>query len=260
MRIVMALMGLLVVAPAQAWGPLGHRISGVIAQQHLTPAAQSAVEQILGTEDLAEASTWADDMRSSPELFWQKTASPFHYVTIPDGKAYGDVGAPAEGDAVTALKQFAATLRDPRASRPDKALALRFTVHLVADLQQPLHAGNGLDHGGNDLKVSWFERSTNLHAVWDSALLDQKGLSFTEYAIWLQRRMTPAQARDWAVVDPMVWVGESAALRNAVYPKEPKLGFNYAFEMQPLAEQRITQAGLRLAAYLNQLFAGGLSR
>ena len=108
--------------------------------------------------------------------------------------------------------------------------------------------------------MGWFERSTNLHAVWDSALLDQKGLSYTEYSRWLQRRMTPAQARDWAVVDPMVWVGESAALRNAVYPKEPKLGFNYAFEMQPLAEQRITQAGLRLAAYLNQLLAGGLSR
>lgn len=260
MRAVVALLGLLVVMPAHAWGPLGHRISGDIAQRHLTPAAQSAVKQILGAEDLAEASTWADDMRSSPEPFWQKTAGPFHYVTIPDGKAYGDVGAPVEGDALTALKQFAATLRDPRASRADKALALRFTVHLVADLQQPLHAGNGLDHGGNDLKVGWFERSTNLHAVWDSALLDQKGLSYTEYSRWLQRRMTAAQARDWAVADPLAWVSESAALRNTVYPKETKLGFNYAFEMQPLAEQRITQAGLRLAAYLNQLLAGGLSR
>ena len=115
MRAVVALLGLLVVMPAHAWGPLGHRISGDIAQRHLTPAAQSAVKQILGAEDLAEASTWADDMRSSPEPFWQKTASPFHYVTIPDGKAYGDVGAPVEGDALTALKQFAATLRDPRA-------------------------------------------------------------------------------------------------------------------------------------------------
>jgi len=260
MRLAFTLALLCCCSPALAWGPLGHRISGAIAQQHLTAGAQSAIGGILGVEDLAEASTWADDMRSSPELFWQKTASPFHYVTVPDGKAYGELAAPAEGDALTALRAFAATIRDPRASRAEKALALRFTVHLVADLHQPLHAGNGLDHGGNDLRVQWFERSTNLHAVWDSALLDQKALSYTEYSGWLMRRMTAAQVRDWAVADPLVWVSESAALRNAVYPKDQKLGFAYAFEMQPLAEQRIAQAGIRLAAYLNQLFAAAGGR
>ena len=87
-------------------------------------------------------------MRSNPEHFWQEVAGPFHYVTIPEGKTYAEVGAPDEGDSVTALAQFRKVLLDPKASREQKQLALRFTVHIIGDLHQPLHAGNGTDRGG----------------------------------------------------------------------------------------------------------------
>ena len=81
---------------ALAWGQIGHRVTGAIAQQHLTPQAQAAISALLPTEDLAEASTYPDEMRSSPDEFWQKKAGPFHYVTIPEGQTYADVGAPEQ--------------------------------------------------------------------------------------------------------------------------------------------------------------------
>ena len=153
--------------PAFAWGKTGHRVVGQIAEAHLSGKARAAVKRILGTETMAEASNWPDFMKSDPAPFWQKTASAWHYVTIPAGKTYADVGAPPEGDAITALARFSATLRDGKASAEDKRMALRFIIHICGDLAQPLHTGNGTDRGGNDLKVTWFGKPTNLHSVWD---------------------------------------------------------------------------------------------
>ena len=124
--------------PALAWGPTGHRAIGELAQPLLDARAKAGVAAILERgESLAQASTWPDFMRSSPDPFWQKTAGPFHYVTVPSGKTYAEVGAPPEGDSVTALQRFSATVRDPKASRADKQLALRFIIHIVGDLHQP---------------------------------------------------------------------------------------------------------------------------
>lgn len=253
MRAVFFFVAVLVAGPAGAWGALGHRITGQIAEHYAAPATLAAVHAILGPEDLAEASTWPDEMRASPDIFWQRTASPWHYVTVPRGKTYREVGAPPEGDAVTALQRFARTLRDPAASREEKALALRFTIHLVGDLHQPLHAGNGIDHGGNDVRVSWFGRETTLHAVWDSSLPDEKGLSYTEYSTWLLRRITPEDVRRWSSTDPQVWIAESVALRETLYPAESRLGYRYVLDFQPAVDRRLMQAGVRLAAYLDEV-------
>ena len=136
-------------------------------------------------------------MRSDPSDFWQKTASPWHYVTVPNGTDYDDSDAPPEGDAMTALARFTETLRDPKASQDDKRLALRFIVHINGDLHQPLHAGNGTDRGGKDFKVTWFGKSTNLHSVWDSGLIEQRALSYSEYAKWLSRSITPLEVVAW---------------------------------------------------------------
>lgn len=253
MRLPLAIALLCCCSPALAWGPLGHRVTGQIAQQHLTPRAAAAVKSILGAEDLPEASTWPDEMRSNPDPYWQKTANPFHYVTVPPGKRYDQIGAPPEGDSVTALQQFAATLRDRSATREQRQLALRFAVHIIGDLQQPLHAGNGTDKGGNDLRVRWFSKDTNLHAVWDSDLPLEKALSYTEYATWLMRRLQPADIKAWSSPDPQVWIAESAELRDRIYPTENRLGFDYIYQNAPVVDRRLTQGGLRIAAWLNDV-------
>lgn len=110
--------------PAFAWGQHGHRIIGEIAQDKISGKTAAEIGLILGTEDLPEASTWADEERSNSATFWQKQAGPYHYVTVPRGKTYSEVAAPPEGDAITALRKFSEPLcktrcrLDHRAGRP----------------------------------------------------------------------------------------------------------------------------------------------
>src|SRR3546814_3893866 len=85
---LLRVLPLLAAAPAQAWGPVGHRVTGAIADRNLSGVARAQVRLLLGTEDLAEASTWPDDMRSDPAEYWRRTASPWHYVTVREGDRY----------------------------------------------------------------------------------------------------------------------------------------------------------------------------
>jgi hypothetical protein len=226
------------------------------------------VREILGgAESLDEAATWPDEMRSAPGDFWQKTATPWHYVTL-NGITYDH--APPEGDALQALDHFRSVLRDPTASLADKQQALRFVVHLVGDLHQPLHVGKCCDKGGNDVKVSWFGKPTNLHAVWDSSLVDEEQLSFTELAAKLGRHVSNQNVLDWWDLNPRDWIRESAEIRDTLYPSVskpakgkkrgrrravPELSYAYVYKFTPVMERRLSQAGVRLAAYLNDIFA-----
>jgi hypothetical protein len=222
--------------------------------------ARAHVKELLGVESLDEAATWPDDMRSAPGQFWQKTATPWHYVTL-NGIVYDH--APPEGDALDALNRYRATLQDPNANIADKQLALRFIVHLVGDLHQPLHVGKCCDKGGNEVKVKWFGRDLNLHSVWDSALVEEEQLSFTELAAKLQRHTSNADVLAWWDINPRDWISESAQLRETVYPERnrkdpkapPELSYGYVYKYTPLMEQRLKQAGVRLAAYLNDIYS-----
>lgn len=241
--------------PAFAWGKIGHRVTGAIADRYLSDEARAAIAEILGPEGLAEGSTWADFMRASPEDFWQLESSPYHYVTIPVGQTYADAGAPPQGDAITAIHQFTRTLKDPAASREEKALALRFIVHIIGDLHQPLHAGNGTDRGGNDFAVTYFGRESNLHRVWDSGMIDDEQLSYSEMTEWLAQKITPEEVAEWTDINPVVWAMESAAVRDTIYPDDPNLSYAYVFEHIDMVKLRLSQAGVRAAAYLNVVLA-----
>ena len=240
---------------ALGWGQTGHRVTGAIAEQYLRPEAKKAIQNILPNEDLAEAATWADEMRSAPGVFWQKTSSPWHYVTVTQGKNYVEVGAPEEGDAYTALERFTTSLRDPKASTAEKQLALRFIVHIIGDLHQPLHVGNGTDRGGNAVKLKFMWEDSNLHRVWDSGMLDQRRLSYTEWTARLSRKMTAEQVKAWMEPEPLVWMAESMQIRDRVYPQGDEISWDYIYQHLPTATQRLQMAGVRIAAYLNKLFA-----
>ena len=239
-------------SPALAWGKTGHRVTASIADHHLSGLARAHVREILGAETLADAANWPDEMKSNPDPFWQKTASPWHYVTV-GGLAYDH--APPEGDALGALNFFRNQIRDPRTSLAHRQLALRFIVHIVSDLHQPLHNGRPGDRGGNDVKVKWFGRDTNLHAVWDSALIEETALSFTELSERLERHTRSADVIAWWTANPRDWIAESVQFRERVYPAKTDLGYDYVYQHTPVMELRLKQSGIRLAAYLNALFA-----
>lgn len=256
-------------SPAFAWGKTGHRVVAAIADTQLSGLARAHIKEILGgAESLDEAANWPDEMRSDPAPFWQKTSTPWHYVTL-NGIIYDH--APPEGDALQALSHFRDVLRDPKASLADKQLALRFIVHLVGDLHQPLHVGKCCDKGGNDVMVKWFGKPTNLHAVWDSQLVDDEQLSFTELAAKLERHTSDQEVIDWWDIDPRDWISESAEIRDTLYPPPakkpakgkrskgpqlPELSYSYVYKFSSVMERRLKQAGIRLAAYLNDVYAG----
>ena len=262
-------MSALAAAPAAAWGPVGHRITAQIAQDNVSGQTRARIAQILGHEELPEAATWPDEQRSNPDAFWQTTSYPWHFVTIPVGQAPEHLEHPSEGDAETALESFTAVLRDPAASPEDKARALRFVVHIVGDLHQPLHVGKPGDRGGNDVKVRWFDDPVvqNLHWVWDEGMIRRQELSFSEYAARLEARMTAEQVVAWWNVEPDAWMAESAALRDRIYPTPSErdgagtseapfvMRYWYPYEWTPEMELRLQQSGIRIAAYLDWVFA-----
>ncbi|MCW8091059.1 S1/P1 nuclease [Alteromonas ponticola] len=238
-----------------AWGQTGHRVTGAIAEHYLSNEAKSAVEALLPNESLAEASTWADEMRSNPDEFWQRTATPWHYVTIPGDKTYQQTGAPKQGDAFTALQYFRQLLTSPTSSAREKQKALRFIVHIIGDLHQPLHAGNGNDKGGNDIKVRFFWNDSNLHRVWDSQMLEQRKLSYTEWTEWLLQKISDTDRDQWRDTNPQTWIDESVAIRKTIYPKDANnMNYDYLYEHIPTVKKRLQQAGVRIAAYLNEVF------
>ncbi|MBT1451719.1 S1/P1 nuclease [Glaciecola sp. XM2] len=252
--LIAAIAGVTVSQYAHAWGQTGHRVTGQIAEQYLSDEARAAIAAILPNETLAEASTHADEMRSNPAPFWQDVAGPFHYVTVPAGKTYPEVGAPEQGDSVSALAGFTKTLKDPKATLEEKQLALRFAIHIIGDLHQPLHAGNGLDRGGNDVRVSFFNDDSNLHRVWDSGLIDRRGLSFTEWSDWLGSKISDEQAKQWMTTDPIIYITESTQLRDELYPEGERLSWQYLYDHIPTVKLRLQQGGVRIAAYLNEVF------
>lgn len=242
---------------AGAWGRQGHRVAGEIAERHLSPAARRAVTAILGRESLATASTWADRMRSDPAPFWQHTAGAYHYVNVAPGTDYRPGDAPAGGDAYTALAEFARDLASASTSAERRRLALRFSIHILQDLHQPLHAGGRDDRGGNDFKVNFAGRPGNLHRVWDSGLLASENRSDREWIRHLDQAFPEATRDGWRQADPLVWIRESAALSRSIYPGTADLGRHYINRHRETVERRLAQAGVRTAAYLNRLFGPG---
>jgi len=241
------------VAPARGWGVTGHRVVGEIAERHLSADAAREVKELLGPDGLARVSVWPDEIRSDDEL--SRGTYTWHYVTIPDGETYDTIDKEPQGDIVERIQGFARVLRDPAAGKEARWQALAWLVHLVGDLHQPLHVGRGDDRGGNDVLVLWFDEPSNLHAVWDSDMIDHTRLSFTEMVRFIDHA-TPEQVEAWQAAGVLDWVAESMALRQQVYDVgDRRLSWRYRYRNLPTVERRLLQAGIRLAGLLNAVFA-----
>lgn len=262
---------------AFSWGPTGHRAIGEVAQKHLTLKSKSAVNKILGGQSLAGAANWPDEIKSEPQTY--SHTYDWHYTDWPEEMHQHDE-TNSSGKLMTAINEQLATLKDPSADSEKKKFALRFVIHLIGDLHMPLHVGNGLDRGGNSCRVTFHGKSTNLHALWDEGLIDFTKLSFTELARFSMENKNKTDRRTAMSGTPLDWAQESKTLRAQIYPpnvKEnpkamtsmreycrtdisvtpemmPKLSYEYSYEFMPLVQERIYQAGVRLAMLLNQTF------
>jgi hypothetical protein len=252
----------------RAWGPIGHHIVARLAERRLTPAARAAVESRLGKDEFVTASTWADDIRKGhPETYnW-------HFVDIPVARntydAARDCPPSDRGDCVIAeLVRAQRSLRDASLGSDVRAESLKFLIHFVSDLHQPLHAIDNADRGGNDTRVLMADgRVSNLHAIWDSFLIQSRGLDEAAYAAVLQRDMEQHPI-DPGPVDFVKWAEEahSVALEvtcgfpeftPGVPPKEPiKLNDAYFRRALVTVDHQLELAAVRLAAVLNEALKG----
>jgi hypothetical protein len=246
--------------PAYAWGPEGHEVVALIATKHLTPKAQQAVKQLLGTQTLASVASFADVIRQSrPET------GQWHFVDILlTDKDYEpsrdcletDDNEITTGDCVVeAVKHFSQVLGDTHQSKTTRATALKFLTHFVGDMHQPLHCADNHDRGGNQVSVTFFGAASNLHKVWDSGIIDKNGLKSAPFAAELDSGISASDITDMQKGDVKDWVGQAheLAVTNAYrgIPNSHALGKVYLKRNLPVVKLQLTKGGLRLAKILN---------
>jgi hypothetical protein len=251
MRNLLIICCILVSLDALGWGVTGHRATGWIAEQYLTAKTKKKLAAILGQESLAMASTWMDEIRSDSTYDYAVT---WHYTTIPDGKKYEDVAAKPDGKVIDMIEKFITDLKGRKLTKKQELETLKMLVHLVGDIHQPLHVGKPGDRGGNDVKVKWFRSESNLHRVWDSDMIDDTKLSYTELAESLGKP-DKVTIKKWQATTVRDWAYESMTYRPQVYDiGNGNLSYPYGYKYYAIAKQRMLQAGVRLAGVLNQIY------
>ncbi|RFF41300.1 endonuclease [Xanthomonas nasturtii] len=246
---------------ALAWGPQGHRLVARIAETELSPQARAQVAQLLAGEPdptLHGVASWADALREhDPDL--GKRSGPWHYVNLGEHDcAYSPPRDCPDGNCViAALDQQTALLADRNQPLDVRRQALKFVVHFVGDIHQPMHAGYAHDKGGNDFQLQVDGKGSNLHALWDSGMLNDRHLSDDAY---LQRLLAlPAATAVSAALPPpaAAWAQASCkiAITPGVYPSAHVLPQTYIATYRPVAETQLRLAGDRLAAVLNAALA-----
>jgi hypothetical protein len=242
-----------------SWGFNGHKTIGQIAWRHLSPQAKTAVRELLGDESLAGAATWADEVRNDPQ--YRKTVS-WHFINVPTGLSFeqfkSQVANAGSVNAYKALLSQEKTLSDPKSSHEERLAALKFIAHFVGDIHQPMHVSRAEDKGGNTVQLSYDGKGTNLHALWDTKLLEHIGLNYQELA---EKYDHPSEAeiKEWQAQPPIIWAWESYQISGKLYEeadgmKGRNIGDDYYEKHFGIIERRIEQAGIRLAGVLNTLF------
>jgi S1/P1 Nuclease len=234
-----------------AWGPTGHRATGLVAEKYLSKKAKKEMLRILGGQSLAMASTWMDEVRSDSTYDYM---TDWHWVTIQDGQTYDESEKNPKGDVVQSIERIILALKSKKLSPKEEAEHLKILIHLVGDIHQPLHVGGGNDRGGNDVKVMWFRTDSNLHRVWDSDMIDDTHLSYTELGESLVKP-SAEKLNVWQKSSVRDWAAESMSFRKPVYDYgNGKLGYRYAYLNFEIVRERILQAGVRLAGVLNEIY------
>lgn len=246
---------------ADAWGRLGHRVSARLAEGMLLPNARKAIDALLEPgESLADAALWPDEIRGDrPET------GPWHYVNVPISEArYHARFCPAQaGCVVSAIREQEKILADRNAPVEKRREALRFVVHFIQDMHQPLHVGDHGDRGGNDTQVQYFDKGSNLHRVWDSGLIESYS---DDEIVWLQELLLQTGGvsyERWSRGTLESWADESLQAAKRAYrapgstgpmKSGTKLGQSYLDDNLPIVRERLTRSSIRVASELNRIF------
>lgn len=265
---------------AFAWGSMGHQTVGEIAERFLTPEAKLGIADILGPEKLAIAAVWADDVRDDPDF---NAFKPYHFISIDSNAPYSSLPEDQHDlrDSMTVLTKYPAIILDPKMPKSVKLVALKYLIHVVGDVHQPMHIGKSSDSGGNSCKLIWDKQNYSLHQVWDGRIIDfdisrikagkspLKNFSFIQYADFLLKNsnLSEEQINSLAAIDYSAWIKESQDLRPKLYPENapktfcqdhstefPVITEDFKNQSANIARERLVYGGMRLASLLNKIF------
>ncbi|MDT0606911.1 S1/P1 nuclease [Croceitalea rosinachiae] len=237
------------------WSKTGHRVTGHIAEKHLTRKARKAVDDLLDGHSLAFASTFADEIKADRSF---SMFSPWHYVNYPLNLRYEDSEKSKFGDVVMGIENCKRILTDKTSSKENKVFYLKMLIHLIGDMHQPMHASRGDDRGGNDIQIQWFDEGTNLHRLWDSNLINSYGMTYYELGDELEGSVAKKEIRILQAGTIYDWVDETHQLAAEVYDSirvGEKLRFKYAYKYNDMLFKQLQKGGFRLAKVLNEIFS-----
>jgi hypothetical protein len=243
---VLACIAVLFHAPVLAWGAQGHQVIAGLATEQLTPQARQQVERLLALEPgatLVSVSTWADEVRNPATAAW-------HYVNFPrDSCTYEMNRDCPDGRCVVGAIEAQTAVLKSNAPDEKRLNALKYLVHLVGDVHQPLHAGYLDDKGGNTYQLQVLMRGTNLHALWDSGMirqLEEDGPAMTQRLLSKSLASGPKGASVSRAAE------ESCKIVGLPdYYPDRKVTAEYFERFTPIMEARLALAGARLAELLN---------
>ena len=235
------------------WGPTGHRVVGKIADNYLSGKAKREVKKLLKRQTLAFVSTFADEIKSDKRYNKFYT---WHYINMPFDENYETSKKNPDGDLVTGIEYCKGIISDKNASDDDKAFYLKLLIHLVGDLHQPMHIGLEEDRGGNDFKVQWHYKDSNLHRVWDSEMIEEFNMSYNELAQNADE-LSKNQVKTIQAGSVIDWVNETQQLTKKIYKSakpDENLRYRYSYNHFKTVRSQLQIAGIRLAKILNDLF------
>ena len=238
---------------AYFWGQNGHRVTGKIAEKHLTRKTKKCIDKILKGQSLAFVSTYADEIKSDRKY---RDYNVWHYVNMDLDQTYEQAEKNPQGDLVQGIEKCIAVLKDDNSADEDKVFHLKMLVHLVGDLHQPMHIGRKEDKGGNDVQVQWFGNGSNLHRVWDTNMIADWNMSYIELAENaddLSKKQIEF-IQEGSFVD---WVNEVHEVTKEVY-NSVKVGenlrYNYSYDHFGTVRTQLQKGGIRLAKVLNEIY------
>lgn len=255
LKLVCLCAGLLAVSVnGYSWGQKGHDVTCAIAQKHLTKKAQKQIGEILDGKSIVYWANWMDNASHTPQY---KHTSTWHYKNIDADETYENAELNDKGDVIRAVNEQVAALKSGKLSKEEKALSLKFLVHLMGDMHCPMHMGHKSDRGGNRWQLTYFGKGTNLHSIWDSGVIESAH-KWT-YSEWVEQIDTNSKEIDAQMAQgtPESWGKETYEICKKIYDTTPvgsKLSYDYVSEWSETIETQLLRAGLRLARVLNEIF------
>src|ERR1035437_610216 len=239
---------------ASAYDAVGHRIIADIAYDNLTDKARTQVDKILGKRGIVYEASWADEVRSDNKYAYSYQ---WHYQDLDDNMSSAAIkklmdNPKAEGEHLFfALDTLTTRLKKDK----NDAEALKFLVHFVGDLHQPLHLGRKDDKGGNKVDMNWFGRKTNLHSIWDGALIESEKMSYSEFSRYLMDKFEPRKA-EFKKYSLLQSVEAVYAVRNAIYSYDTSdtSNYHYVYSFAGKRDEMLYRGGIQLANILNAIF------